>query len=247
VSNGASAIVIRASSGLGKALARALAARGFALVIVSRDPQDLEAVAADLRTRFDARCLVLPQDIAAPDWDVEAFAERAAEFLGAIDAVYIPAGCVLDADSGPNPEVLVPLTATNYLGPARLAAAFARRMLGAGKGEIVLCSSIAAGAPRTKNAAYSAAKAALEVYARALRHALEPHGIAVRVYALGYLDTGLAFGQTLRLPLAAPEQIAEAMLRATGRSGKFYLPSFWALVLLVLKHLPWAIYRRLKF
>jgi len=242
-----SAVVIGASSGVGRALARALAARGTKLLIVSRDRRDIEAAAADIRERFGCQCLGQALDIASPDFDARAFADAAAAWLGEIDAVYIPAGSVREDDSGPNPDVLLPLTATNYLGPALLAAEFGRRMQEKKRGEIVLFSSIAAGAPRTRNAAYSASKAALEVYARGLRHSFEPHGVAVRVYALGYVDTPLSYGRPLLLPLASPEEVAEAVLRDQGRSGVYYLPFWWSAVVFALQHLPWPLYRRLKF
>ncbi len=241
------AVVIGASSGVGRALAQELARCGSNVVVVSRDTRDIEATAADLRERLQVRSLGVALDIASADLDHEAFVDSCTAFLGDVDSVFIPAGTVSDDDVGATPEVLVALTATNYLGPARLAAAFARRMLPRRRGEIVLFSSIAAGAPRTRNAAYSAAKAALEVYARGLRHSLEPQGISVRVYALGYVDTPLSFGRKLLLPIASPEATARHVVSHRDRSGKYYYPRFWWWVLIVLEHMPWALYRRLSF
>lgn len=242
-----SAVVIGASSGVGRALARELALRGSDLVVVSRDGRDIEATAADLRERLQVRCLGIAVDISRFDLDVDAFVSSCSAFLGEVDSVFIPAGVVSDDDVGANPDVLVALTTTNYLGPARLAAAFARVMLPRRRGEVVLFSSIAAGAPRTRNAAYSAAKAALEVYARGLRHFLEPQGVSIRVYALGYIDTPLSFGRKLLLPIASPEATARWVVGHRDRSGKYYFPRFWRWVLIVLKHMPWALYRRLSF
>ena len=241
------AVVIGASSGVGRALAQELASHGADLVLVSRDRRDIEATAADLRERLQVRTLGIALDISSLDLDPDAFVESCRAFLGDVESVFVPAGTVSDDDVGPRADLLVGLTATNYLGPARLAAAFARVMLPRGHGEIVLFSSIAAGAPRSRNAAYSAAKAALEVYAKALRHNLEPKGIGVRVYALGYVDTALSFGRRLLLPIASPEATARRVLRDRNRSGKYYYPRFWWWVLMILRHLPWALYRRLSF
>ena len=241
-----SALVVGGSSGVGRALARALAQGGSDLVIVAREPRDLEPTAADIALRHGVRCFAVATDIADPALDAEAFAERCCALVGEIERVYIPAGGVNDDDVGPNPALVAPLVLTNYVGPARLAAAFARRMVERGRGEIVLFSSIAAGAPRTNNVAYAAAKAALEVYALGLRHFAEPRGVSVTVYALGYVDTPQSFGRKLLLPIAGPAQAAAFMVRA-ARPGKHYYPRFWWWVLLVLKSLPWAIYRRLSF
>jgi NAD(P)-dependent dehydrogenase (short-subunit alcohol dehydrogenase family) len=241
-------VVVGASSGVGRALARALARAGFDLVVVARDLRDLEATAADVRLRHGISCSAVVQDIGAVDWNVEGFVEHCAEVLGSVDCVLVPAGAISEDDRGANPAAVFPMMATNYLGPARVAAAFGRRMAAAGSGSIILFSSIAAAAPRQRNAAYSAAKSALETYAKALRTELEPHGVRVLVLALGYVDTALSFGLPLRFPVASPESVAAFVLRhGMSSAGRRYFPTFWWWITMVLRHLPWFIYRRLSF
>jgi short-subunit dehydrogenase len=117
-----------------------------------------------------------------------------------------------------------------------------------GRGSLVLFSSIAAAAPRRRNAAYSAAKAALEVYAKALRHELEPRGVKVLVIALGYVDTRQSYGMRLLFPIARPESVAEYVAGAAQHSaGKRHFPWFWFWITALLRLLPWSIYRRLSF
>jgi NAD(P)-dependent dehydrogenase (short-subunit alcohol dehydrogenase family) len=138
------------------------------------------------------------------------------------------------------------MAAVNYLGPAKIAAAFGREMARKGTGALVLFSSIAAAAPRRKNLAYSAAKAALEVYARGLRHELEPKGVRVAVLALGYVDTRLSFGMRLPFRVATPEEVASYAASPVLR-GRRYYPRFWWWITFILRHLPWTVYRRLSF
>jgi decaprenylphospho-beta-D-erythro-pentofuranosid-2-ulose 2-reductase len=243
-----SAVVVGASSGVGRALAAALAKSGHALTVVARSARDLEATAADLRLRFDITCHAVVQDIGAAAFDVDAFARRCATDLGSVDCLLVPAGASSTEDAAGNPASVLPMVTANYVGPARLAAAFGRLMAERGRGVIVLFSSIAAAAPRSRNAAYSAAKAALEVYAKALRVELEPHGVRVVVIALGYVDTRLSFGMKLLFPVASPEAVAAFVLsRAMRVAGKSHFPQFWWWVTIILRHLPWILYRRLKF
>lgn len=243
-----SAVIVGASSGLGRSLAPALARAGFNLVLVARDGRDLEATASDVRVRHGVTCAAVVQDIGAADWDVQGFVNTCTATLGRVDCVLVPAGAVSDDDHGANPAAVWPLAATNYLGPARVAAAFGRQMADAGGGSIILFSSIAAAAPRQKNAAYSAAKAALETYAKALRTALEPRGVRVLVLTIGYLDTALSFGMPLKFPVANPSVVAEYIVKRCLRaSGKRHHPLFWGWITLILRHLPWFIYRRLSF
>jgi short-subunit dehydrogenase len=241
-------IVAGASTGVGRQLAVQLAERGASVILVSRDAEDLRATADDIRVRFGTVCLEVAQDLGAEDWDVEEFVRGCTRDLGEIDFVLIPAGGSASEDIGANPALVFQMAAINYLGPARLAAAFGQRMGARGKGTILFFSSIAAVAPRSRNAAYSASKAALEVYARSLRHALEPSGVRVGVVALGYVDTALSFGQRLLFPRVSPESVARYVLKdGIGWAGRRYVPRFWSLVTLVLRCLPWSIYRRLSF
>lgn len=241
------AVVVGATSGVGRALARRLAQAGYDLVIAARDEAELNIMVADIEFRYRRRCHALCEDIAAPEWDVEAFAAACLARLGEpITSVFVTAGGAREDDTGQNPDVVAPVAGLNYVGPARLGAAFGRIMRAAGSGAIVFLSSIAAAAPRSDNTAYSAAKAALEVYAKGLRHAIESQGVSVITVTLGYVDTPQSFGMQLALPVASPEAVAERLLQISrGPGGNYHLPRFWWLVTTTLRALPWPVYRHL--
>ncbi len=243
------AVVVGASSGVGRALAERLAREGFDLVIASRDLRDLECVAADLALRWKAKVSCLALDLADVGFDAEAFRRRCEETLGAPDAVFFPAGEVSAQDEGlATAPLLDRLVKVNFTGPIELVAAFLPHLTRQGRGDVVMFSTIAASAPRRRNMAYASAKAALEFYGRALRHHLVDTGVRVHVYALGYVDTAMSFGQQLKLPVAAPEEVAREVVANLGRDrGVVYYPRFWALVTFALRHLPWFLYRHLKF
>jgi short-subunit dehydrogenase len=243
------AIVVGASSGVGRALAAELSRRGFDLVLAARGERDLEAVAADLRLRWGNAVAVEPIDLAAPDFDARSFCERCLARLGGLDAVLVTAGLIDPRDVGlTEPELAARLVRVNYSGVLQLVAELGRYLEQQDRGTPVTFSSIAAAAPRRKNAVYSSAKAALEVYCRALRHHFRDRKVVVQTYALGYVDSAMTFGQELRFPIASPEKVAAHVVRNLGRDcGRVYLPRFWALVVLVLRHLPWSLYKRLDF
>jgi len=240
-------VIVGASSGVGRALARRLAAAGHDLVIAGRDRSELEVTARDIVFRHRRRCEVLCADIADPAWDAEAFVGACLDRLaGRVDHLFIPAGGARADDRGPNPAVVAEITALNFVGPGRLGAGFARAMESAGGGSIVFFSSIAAAAPRGENSVYSAAKAALDVYAAGLRHALDGRGVRVISVTLGYVDTPQSFGMQLALPVSSPEAIAERLLKLSlGPAGSYHLPRFWWLVTTTLRALPRPVYRRL--
>jgi decaprenylphospho-beta-D-erythro-pentofuranosid-2-ulose 2-reductase len=249
VSDRHGAVVVGASAGVGRALSEELARRGYDLVVSARDAEDLDALAADLTLAHSARVTARPLDLCGPAESLERYAAECFDRLGQVEAVLIPAGTVADGDNGSAPSAVVKtLLETNFLGVATVAGAFVERFEAQGRGTIVLFSSVAAAAPRGRNVAYGAAKAALEYYGRALQHRLAGSGAGVQIYALGYVDTAMAAGHRLLLPPASPERVARAVGDGLGRGHRFaYLPRYWRAVVFVLRRLPWPIYRRLRF
>jgi short-subunit dehydrogenase len=243
------AVVVGASAGVGRALATELARRGYDLVIGARHAEDLDAVAADLALRHGGAVTPAPLDLCGPADALEGYVDDCIARLGEVDAVLVTAGAVDDADDGTAPPaVTARLVQTNFLGVVTLVGAFVERLEEQGGGTVVLFSSIAAAAPRGRNVVYAASKAALEHYGRALQHRLAEGPVRVQVYALGYVDTAMAAGRRLPLPPADPARIARTVVDCLHHERRFtYLPRYWRPITFGLRHLPWPVYRRLRF
>jgi NAD(P)-dependent dehydrogenase (short-subunit alcohol dehydrogenase family) len=178
------ALVVGASGGLGGAIARALREQGAPIVVTGRDPSRLAAIADDVgapRIRLD---------LAEPTAADQAVGEAVA-LLGGLDLVVCCAGTVA---FGPLSElddaVLVRLFEANVFGPIRLARA-AARVLGPGSA-LVMISGVVADHPAAGMAAYSASKAALTGFDRALAREFRRSGIRVLDARPPHLATGLA-------------------------------------------------------
>jgi decaprenylphospho-beta-D-erythro-pentofuranosid-2-ulose 2-reductase len=243
------AVVVGASSGVGRALAGELAAQGYDLVVGARDRDDLEAVAADLSLRHGAAVTPLAVDLEGPDDDLELFVKACLSALPTVDAVLVPAGAIASDDDGSAAwSTATTLVTTNLLGVVKVAGTFASHLEAHGGGTLVLFSSIAAATPRGRNVVYGAAKAGLEHFGRGLQHRFAGGPVRVQVYALGYVDTAMTRGMRLALPVARPERIARRVVADLGRPVRVrHLPRWWGLVVRVLRLLPWPVYRRLRF
>jgi short-subunit dehydrogenase len=243
------AVILGASSGVGRALASALAERKWKLILSARDLRDLKAVAADLNARWNAECYSIPIELGTCEFDAEAFCRSCSGVSGDMDAVFYVAGSVDDRDDGSaDDDAVRKLVAVNYLNAVKTLGTFARVFEIRGRGTIVGFSSIAAAAPRGQNIVYASAKAGLEAYLKALRHRFADRPVLVQGYALGYVDTALAYGKKLWLRPVPAEAVANEVIRNLGHDiGIKYYPRYWRLITSLLRLLPWFIYKRLRF
>lgn len=180
-----------ASSGIGAAMARALAAEGAHLVLSGRNAEALAEVAADC-----GETLILPFEVtdhaaalAAADqaWD------WAAARSGGIDILVNNAGISqrsLAVDTAY--PVYERIIAVDLLAPIALTQALLGRMAARQKGRVVMISSIAGKVGVPLRTAYSAAKFGLIGYANALRAEVAETGLQVHVIAPGSVSTNVS-------------------------------------------------------
>lgn len=176
-----------ASSGIGAALARALAREGARLVLSGRNVAALEAVAADC-----GDSLILPfeaTDFAA----LPALTARAWDWAGRVDGIVNNAGIsqrslAIDTDFGVYERII----AVDLLAPIAFAQANLPRMLSAGGGHIIAISSVAGLAGVPLRTAYCAAKHGVVGYHDALRAENAHLGLKVLVVCPGSVATNVS-------------------------------------------------------
>jgi len=240
-------LVVGASSGLGRELARALAAAGYDLVLVSSDGRDIEAVASDLAARYGQHIVGLAADLGGEDEGYLDRIDAALTELGTAAGLLFPVGATLEDDDGSlDIEAVRWITRTNYLAVVALVSRLRRRLAPTG-GVVIGFGSVAALRGRRKNVAYAAAKRALQSYFESLRHTSAGGTVRIQFYVLGYLATNQVFGAT-PLPKGDPRLLARQVVRDLGRDlGTVYYPGWRRLIAVIVRLVPWTIYRRLKF
>ena len=220
--DGRVALVTGASSGIGLAVCRALVARGARVAMVARTRETLEAAAASLGG--GERAVAFPLDVADLA-ALERLPAEVAERMGRLDLVVNNAGAHLRGPvASRSAEDLARMVEVNLAAPIVLTRA-ALPLLPRG-GAVVNVASLAGFVPVPGAATYSATKAGLRAFSRALADELRPRGIAVCTVSPGPVDTDFFLAElanvtelTFSQPMSSPERVAAAVLEC-ARTGR---------------------------
>jgi short-subunit dehydrogenase len=243
------ALLLGATKGIGRALARLMAERGDSLFLLGRDLEDLERSAKDLEVRGArgsvgvARCDLL--EAAGFETALSAAEQR----LGGLDTVIVTAGLfatqdALEADSALAERVLQ----ADFTGTVLFCEAARKRLLARGGGTLCVFSSVAGDRGRKPVILYGASKAGLSAYLEGLDHKFRAAGLTTVCVKPGFVKTSMTEG--LRPPpfAAEAEDVARVALRAIDAGTPLvYAPPIWGLVMLVIRNLPRFVMRKVGF
>ena len=193
-------LVTGGTSGIGRALAEALAAKGCTVLTTSRNPDRLAPAERIPGVRY------LRLDLADPDGP-DALAEEL-EDLGLLDDIDVLINNAGESQSGPFEELptdaVERLFRTNVFGPVRLSQLVLPGMRASRRGRIIMVGSMLASFPLAHRSSYSAAKAALRAFATAARQELSPFGVWMSTVEPGSIATGIGQRRTKYLDEDSP-------------------------------------------
>lgn len=238
-------LILGATSGLGGPLAEEYARCGHDLHLTARQPAALEELAERLRREFGVAVWVHP-------FDVRNTRSHEAFFRG-LEPAPIGMICLIGSlGAGPTPpsdiEDLTDVLEVNFVGCAAILEVAAGTFERAGRGFIVGVSSVAGDRGRMSNYPYGSAKAGLTAFLSGLRQRLHRSGVTVLTVKPGYLRTRMTEGMDLPALLTAePAEAARAIHRAQSSGASvLYVRGVWRAILLVLRVLPEAVFKRLR-
>ncbi|MEW2298445.1 SDR family NAD(P)-dependent oxidoreductase [Streptomyces sp. NPDC006655] len=222
-----SALVTGASSGIGAAVARRLAAEGgWHMVLNGRDATRLDRVAAQ------ASAVAFAADLTRPHTDRE-LCDFVLDRVGRPDLLVACAGVGWAGDFTAMPRSAIEeVVAVDLLATLHVVRRLAPHMAEAGSGRIVLIGSVAGCVGVRGEAVYSAVKAALGVFADALRYELRTTGVGVSHVIPGVVDTpfftrrGVPYLRSSPRPVA-PERVADAVWSSVRRGrDEVFVPAW---------------------
>jgi decaprenylphospho-beta-D-erythro-pentofuranosid-2-ulose 2-reductase len=244
-------VIIGATSAIAHAAARLWAEQGAALCLVGRNADRLEANAADLRVRGAANVVVHAMDATADAAHVPMLAAAIAS-LGGIDVALIAHGTLPDqrACEGDLGRLRAEIE-TNGVSVCLLSQLFANHFVAQGAGTLAVIGSVAGDRGRQSNYVYGAAKGLVARFLEGLRNRLAKLGVPnahVLLVKPGFVDTPMtAEFEKKGLLWAQPEAVAAGILRAIeAKRDVVYLPWFWRWIMLVIRHIPERVFKRLS-
>ncbi len=237
-----------ATSGMGRSLARAMAARGDRLFLLGRSPEELLRSAADLDVYGATPVKSAVCDLLQPETFDAALASADAE-LGRFDTVVIAAALFgtqdqLEAD----PALTAAVLTADFTNTILFCEVARKLLLARGGGTLCVFSSVAGDRGRKPVILYGAAKAGLSFYLEGLDHKFRAAGLNAVCVKPGFVKTSMTSGLPSPPFACGPDDVAPRILRAIDRGTPVvYAPAIWQWVMLVIKNLPRFVMRRIGF
>ncbi|MGY1804736.1 SDR family NAD(P)-dependent oxidoreductase [Blastococcus sp. SYSU D00922] len=240
-------LVLGGRSEIGTAVAERLAARGCTTVVLAaRRAADLDGQEAELRragavtvgrVEFDADDLGRHEAVLA---EVE-------ERFGTPATVVVAFGILGDqAAAEEDPAAALAVVHTDYVAHVHLLTLLANRLRAAGRGTVVVFSSVAGVRVRRANYVYGSAKAGLDGFASGLSDALAGSGVRLLLVRPGFVVGRMTAGMPPAPFSSTPAQVADAVVDALARGrGEVWVPAVLRPVFFLMRLLPRPVWRRL--
>ena len=240
-------LIIGATSAIAEAAARLFAERGCKLHLLARDSERLAAITADLQLRGAA-------SVASESWEASRFEDHprlidaAFAALGRIDIALLAHGTLpQQADCAADFTAALRELNTNAIGAVSMLTHLANRFEEQGGGTLAVITSVAGDRGRQSNYLYGAAKSMVSTFLQGLRQRLHKSGAHVLDIKPGFVDTPMTAAFEKGILWADPERVARGILRAIAKKKPVaYLPGFWRFIMLIIKHIPEPIFKRLN-
>lgn len=235
------AIVIGATSGIGRALAERLAAEGYRVGVTGRREALLEELAA---TRPDSFCYAAA-DIMDPAAACAAL-ERLAGELGGLDLCVVSAGTG-DLNPGLDYALEEPAIRTNVVGWTAAVDWAYGRFEGQGGGHLVVITSVGGLRGGGAAPAYNASKAYQINYAEGLRQRAAKSRLPLYVTDVrpGFVDTAMAKGDGLFWVMPVEKAVRQIVRAVRRRRRVAVVTRRWRIAAWLLRHMPDGIYLKM--
>lgn len=245
--SGLRVLALGATSAIAEATLRLWAEKGASFVLVGRSEAKLTAVRDDLLTRGAAAATAFVTDLNETDSHPAMLAE-AEKTLGGLDIALLAHGILGDqAQAERSYAAAESILRTNFLSVVSLVTWLANYFEERKQGTIAVISSVAGDRGRKSNYVYGASKGALNVFLQGVRNRVDRAGVNVLTIKPGFVATPMTAHLAPGALFAEPAQVAPLIAAAIAkRRDVIYTPGFWRWIMLVVRLIPEAIFKKLN-
>jgi short-subunit dehydrogenase len=237
------ALILGATSDMGKAIAQQFAAHKYQLQLACRNTADIDLFVNDINIRYDVDCKSYPFDAT----DFASHQKFYADLPQKPDVVICVFGYMNDNETtvASQQETLKTIN-TNYTGAVSILNIIAADFADRKQGVIVGISSVAGERGRQSNYIYGSAKAGFTAYLSGLRNKMYASNVHVATILPGFVYTKMTEHLTLPALLTAkPQQVAVAVYNAVEkRKNIVYIKWFWKWIMLIIKSIPESMFKK---
>jgi decaprenylphospho-beta-D-erythro-pentofuranosid-2-ulose 2-reductase len=219
----------------------------LSFVLVGRNNEKLEQVAADIRGRGVREVKTHSADLSEID-NHKALLGSIKELLPDFDTVIVAYGELGDQSKGEADfSYANKIIEINFTSVVSLLTPIANDFETKRRGRIIVIGSVAGDRGRASNYVYGAAKGALDLYLQGLRNRLSSSGVVVQTVKPGFVDTPMTAHLKKGLLFVGPKKIAEGVVRSIKKDRDIvYLPFFWRYIMMVIVLIPERIFKKLS-
>jgi|TARA_Y100000389_G_scaffold36501_1_gene31058 short-subunit dehydrogenase len=238
-------LIIGASSGLGRELAKEFAKENCNLIIASRDERDLIAIKSDLEIKYKIKVNIIELDFSSiEEIEKKLFSQKL--LIEEIKGVLFPIGTMFEQDTPMlNSENMKKLLHSNFISIAYTIQRLRKHLIKKDNCTITGFGSVSGFLGRRINSVYAGSKRALESYFESLAFDRDFKRINIQFYTLGYLDTNLSYGKNLKLPKGSIKKLSKIVFKNKSKNfKKISYPIYWNVFNLIIKMTPFIILRK---
>ncbi|MGH8985400.1 MAG: decaprenylphospho-beta-D-erythro-pentofuranosid-2-ulose 2-reductase [Acidimicrobiia bacterium] len=242
-----SVLVLGGGSDIALATCRELVdRRARTIVLAARRPDELETAVKELEELGASTVATVPFDATATGTH-ETFVADMFDRFGDFDLVLVAFGLLGDQEQAEREgAAAVELARVNYVGAVSIAVPVAQRLRVQGHGTLVALSSVAGERARRSNFVYGSTKAGMDAFFQGLDDSLVGSGARVMVVRPGFVHTKMTQGLEPAPLSTTPEAVASGIVNGLAKgSHTVWVPPTLRWVMMALRHLPRAVFRRL--
>ena len=241
-------VLLGATKGMGRALARRMAERGERIALLGRNLDALDSMARDLVVRGAAHVVTAHCDLESTE-TFEPALDLAEEGLGGLDTVVVTAGIFATQDElERDPALAARVLTVDFTNTVLFSEAARKRLLASGGGKLCVFSSVAGERGRKPVIIYGASKAGLSAYLEGLDHKFRADGLEVITVKPGFVKTTMTEGLDPPPFAGEADAVAARVLDAIDHGQPVvYAPVAWGPIMAVIRTLPRFVMRRVGF